>query len=93
MYKVFNDLYLDLHVSYETYRKILNNDFNISFGYPRIDTCSKCNELKISIEKASKELSNNPDSEHLKQTLRKLQFKRDIHQKKADTFYKRKREA
>ena len=87
MYTMFNDLYSDLHVSYETYRKIFNNDFNISFGYPRTDTCSKCDEIKISIKKASKELSNNPDSEHLKQALQKLQFKRDIHQRKADTFY------
>ena len=90
---MFNDLYSDLHVSNETYRKIFNNDFNISFGYPRTDTCSKCDKIKISIEKASKELSNNPDSEHLKQALRKLQFERGIHQRKTDTFYKSRREA
>ena len=90
MYTMFNDLYSDLHVSYEMYRKIFNNDFNVSFGYPRTDTCSKCDEIKICIEKAFKELSNNPDSEHLKQALRKLQFERDIHQRKANTFYKRK---
>lgn len=30
------------NVSYETYRTVLNRDFNISFGYPRSDTCSYC---------------------------------------------------
>ena len=93
IYTIFNDLYSVLHVFYETYRKIFKNDFNISFGYPRTDTCSKCDKLKKSIEKASKQLSNNPDSEYLKQVLQKLLFKRDIHQRKADTFYKRKEEA
>ncbi|XP_065671577.1 uncharacterized protein LOC136089483 [Hydra vulgaris] len=90
---MFNDIYPDLQVSYKTYRKIFNSDFNISFGYPRTDTCLKCDEIKISIEKASKDLSNNPDSEQLKQALQKLQLERDVHQRKADTFYRRKREA
>ena len=72
MYTMINELYPDLQVSYETYRKIFNNHFNISFGYPSTDICSRCDEIKISIEKASKELSNNPDSEHLKLALQKL---------------------
>ena len=29
-------------VSYESYRDIFNNKFNIGFGYPRCDTCSEC---------------------------------------------------
>jgi hypothetical protein len=31
------------------YRKILNEEFNLSFGYPRSDTCQLCDELKIAI--------------------------------------------
>ena len=90
---MFNHLHPDLQVSYETYRKIFNSDFNISFGYPRTDTCSKCDEIKISIEQATKDLSHNPDSEQLKQALQKVQLEKDVHQRKADTFYRRKREA
>ena len=29
---------------YESYRKIFNNKFNISFGYPKSDTCSTCDD-------------------------------------------------
>ena len=36
-------------VSYEACRKIFNGKFNISFGYPRSDTCSTSNELTCSI--------------------------------------------
>lgn len=48
MYK----LYLDAnesqnHVSYETYRTIFNTEFNISFGYPRTDTSSACDEFTM----------------------------------------------
>ncbi|GFR58813.1 vitamin B12-dependent ribonucleotide reductase [Elysia marginata] len=36
-------------ISYESYRSILNTKFNISFSYPRADTCSKCNEIAAKI--------------------------------------------
>ena len=39
--KKMYDMYKDLNVppvSYEFYRKIINNNFNIKFGYPRCDT-------------------------------------------------------
>lgn len=29
-------------VSYDKFREIFNNNFNIAFGYPRKDTCSFC---------------------------------------------------
>ena len=39
------------------YRKIFNEDFNISFGYPRSDTCETCDLLKtvIDLEKSEDE--------------------------------------
>ena len=39
------------------YRKIFNIDFNLSFGYPRSDTCQVCDELKVAIDAA-------PSQEH-----------------------------
>ena len=34
------------------YRKIFNEEFNFGFGYPRSDTCEKCDLLKVSIDAA-----------------------------------------
>ena len=34
------------------YRKIFNEEFNFGFGYPRSDTCEKCDQLKIAIDSA-----------------------------------------
>ena len=49
--------------------KIFNTNFNIFFGYPRTDTCSKCNEFKIKIEAIKIELSFNTECKKLKQQL------------------------
>ena len=35
------------------YRKIFNEDFNLSFGCPRSDTCQMCDELRMSISETS----------------------------------------
>lgn len=37
------------------YRKIFTEEFNIGFGYPRSDTCEKCDLLKLSINIAQSE--------------------------------------
>jgi len=37
------------------YRKIFNEEFNLSFGYPRSDTCEKCDLLHVAIQNASDE--------------------------------------
>lgn len=44
LYKMFKEKYPDTQVSCKSYRKIFSENFNISFGYPRSDTCSTCNE-------------------------------------------------
>ena len=31
------------------YRKIFNEEFNLSFGYPRSDTCETCDLLNVAI--------------------------------------------
>ncbi len=37
------------------YRKIFNEEFNLSFGYPRSDTCETCDLLHIEIQAAKSE--------------------------------------
>ncbi|KAJ8946596.1 hypothetical protein NQ314_008851 [Rhamnusium bicolor] len=47
--KKLHEMYLEkfksFPISYHSYRKIFVTDYNISFGYPRYDTCSKCDEF------------------------------------------------
>lgn len=45
IFDLFKDKYSEYPVSYESYRSIFNNNFNISFGYPRTDTCSTCDKF------------------------------------------------
>ena len=37
------------------YRKIFNEEFNLSFGYPRSDTCQLCDELRMAVASTSSE--------------------------------------
>ena len=41
------------------YCKIFNEEFNLSFGYPRSDTCQICDELRIAVASASAEAQDN----------------------------------
>ena len=60
----------DIKCSYESYRKLFNTKFNLSFGYPRKDTCSKCDELDSKAESAEtdeeKEAISREKEEHLR---------------------------
>ena len=42
------------------YRKIFNQEFNLSFGYPRSDTCEMCDEMHIAIKAAKSDLEREP---------------------------------
>ncbi|KAJ8889225.1 hypothetical protein PR048_008723 [Dryococelus australis] len=50
----------DLHVQYDYYRTIFNEEFNIGFGSPCVDKCSTCCQLesKISAERSKPEKTN-----------------------------------
>lgn len=37
------------------YHEIFNEEYNISFGYPRSDTCENCDLLKVAIDSAQSE--------------------------------------
>ncbi|GFN95968.1 hypothetical protein PoB_002247400 [Plakobranchus ocellatus] len=61
-------------------RKIFLEKFNISFGYPRKDTCSTCDALRVQLS------SNTASVEELVQ----LNQERELHLRKARVFYDRK---
>ena len=42
------------------YRKIFNEEYNIGFGYPRSDTCEKCDSLKVAIDEAKTDEQRKP---------------------------------
>ena len=62
-------------VSYKYYREYFNDNFNISFGYPRTDTCSMYDQLDL-------RLSTADDT-----TRRLIAQQKEIHLRKAETFY------
>lgn len=49
LHRMYNETNKDNTVGFTTFRDIFDNNFNISFGYPRKDTCSTCDVLKAEI--------------------------------------------
>ncbi|KAJ8875366.1 hypothetical protein PR048_023261 [Dryococelus australis] len=66
----------DLHVQYDYYRTIFNEEFNIGFGSPCVEKCSTCCqlEIKISAERSKPEKTN-------------LTLQLKVHKKRAEVFY------
>ena len=62
-------------VSYEYYLQYFNENFNISFGYPKTDTCSMCDQLEVQLDAAS---------DAIKVSVRQ---QKEDHLRKAETFY------
>lgn len=87
MFEMFKIKYPDIKVSYETYRNIFNTKFNISFGYPRIDTCSFCDEINVKLKALEVDTKKN-ESE-----IKNLTTQKRIHSLKAEAFYSRKKAA
>lgn len=65
-------------ISYELFRKIFNEDFNISFGYPRKDICKLCTKFMIEIKE-----------EKNKDRVKVLEDERNKHQDSANIFYEK----
>lgn len=61
------------------YMKVFNTEFNLSFGMPRTDMCSKCDQLELSIR----------DVENVDDQSRKDQLKteKEMHLRKAQGAY------
>lgn len=81
-----------LPVSYETYRYIFSHKYNISFGYPRTDTCSTCDAFTAEIRVLELKLSDSSvDKQIIENEIKSLTTQNKLHKKKADAFYQRKR--
>ncbi|XP_050303981.1 uncharacterized protein LOC126741556 [Anthonomus grandis grandis] len=96
MHSMYKLKHPDKSVSYETYRTIFSTDFNISFGYPRSDTCSKCDEFNARLKSLNLRLTQNITleiKEFLNRKIRKLTLEKELHKKKTEAFYARKRQA
>jgi len=96
MHRLYKKAYPTNKVSLSSYKKIFYNNFNISFGYPRCDTCSTCDAYIVKCKEIQNELSacagDDRKSEIVKEQ-NELRVQQEIHKRKADTFYVRKRGA
>ena len=59
------------------YSKVFNEDFNLSFVYPKSDTCGTCEQLMIELSS----LSDNPSKKQV------AEQRRDEHHRSAEKFY------
>ncbi|XP_072400529.1 uncharacterized protein [Diabrotica undecimpunctata] len=64
-------------VSYTYYRRVFVENFNLTFGHPRTDTCKTCDILDNKIKCAKDDETQNT-----------LKVEKKVHLTKADTFYK-----
>ncbi|XP_072383777.1 uncharacterized protein [Diabrotica undecimpunctata] len=86
MFLIFKQLYPNEKVSYETYRMVFNTKFNISFGYPHSDTYSVCDNFTAERNKLNMQ-------RHHEAEIKRLEVEHELHKRKAQWFYDRKKEA
>lgn len=95
MYDLFRTANPNQTVSHEKYRTIFNSEFNISFGYPRMDTCSTCDRLAAELRAVDIAIKSYPEdsSERTKadKKLKEFTTERKLHLLKSNMFYVRKR--
>lgn len=96
VYKMLKKLNPQSWVSYESYRKIFRNSYNISFGYPRKDTCSTCDTFTVKLKYIENKIKAEEEAS-LKASLlaeqKRLLTQKSLHLRQADQFYARKGEA
>lgn len=93
--KMYNMFQYKDSLSYESYRTIFVNNFNIGFGYPRSDTCGNCDEFNAKLKGLEVDLKNAFNSEEkvvIEKKIRDLETENKVHKIKAEVFYRRKRE-
>jgi len=96
--KKLHTFYKDKHpenvVGYTTFRDIFEQKFNISFGYPRKDTCSVYDVYKSEVKLIENQINTCVDNEtknSLNKTLKQKSIEHELHKKKGDKFYELKR--
>lgn len=89
LHKMYSMQHLNNQLSYESFRGIFENSFNIAFGYPRKDTCSTCDTFKaqlFSLTEATKTSSNDETRTKTVDKLANKSQRRELHLKKAERF-------
>lgn len=79
---------------YTTFRDIFEQKFNISFGYPRKDTCNVCDVYKSEVKLIENQINTCVDNEtknSLNKILKQKLIEHELHKKKCDKFYELKR--
>lgn len=92
MFNLFKEQNPNESWSYEFYRTIFKKNFNISFGYPRADTCSKCDEISAKLKASETTLAESPNNNEALREQARQQAEKELH-RKAEIFYTRKRAA
>lgn len=57
LHAMYNSMYPNNKVSYTTYTDVFKQNY-IGFGYPRSDTCSKCDEQRVNLQQLQNKLKN-----------------------------------
>lgn len=95
LHSLYNTANPNNQTSYDSYRNIFNTKYNISFGYPRTDSCSSCDEFKAKVQSLQNQINNAKNDAvalaELQAELQKIETEHEVHLRKADAFYSRKR--
>lgn len=77
IYELFKQKYKNTKVSYSFYLNFFKENFNLRFGQPQVDSCSKCEKLKVKIK-----------SPHLNETAKwSAVAELIIHKRRTNKFY------
>lgn len=94
LHRMYNESNKENQIGYTTFRDIFECNFNISFGYPRKDTCSSCDQFKAEISVIGEKLATCRDEETkkaLNKTLKEKEKEKLVHLKRSSKFYSLKR--
>lgn len=67
-------------ITYEMFRKIFTEEYNISFGFPRKDICRVCTNMMVMSQKARLDKDENKE--------KSLKVSKELHLRKAEVFQK-----
>ena len=94
LHRIYNESNKEHTVGLTTFREIFDGNFNISFGYPRKDTCSSCDIMKSEISILEDNITKASDEElktSIALELKKKQVEKKLHLARSEKFYSIKR--
>lgn len=90
LHRMYNDSNKEHTIGLTTFREIFDSNFNISFGYPRKDTCSNCGVLKSEISVLEGKMLNPTDEETRSSLEKELWIKekeKKVHLARSEKVY------